>query len=57
MWVAEMMYNGHPGTPETCQEAGGRFTDFAGNATIHGGSAISTNAKIHDQVLKIISAN
>ncbi len=33
------------------EEAGGRFTDVSGNATIHGGSAVSTNRLVHDEVL------
>ena len=36
------------------EEAGGRFTDFEGNATIYGGSAVVTNGKIHDEVLEIL---
>lgn len=32
------------------QEAGGRFTDWQGNATIHGPDAFSTNGLLHDQV-------
>jgi fructose-1,6-bisphosphatase/inositol monophosphatase family enzyme len=35
-------------------EAGGRFTDVAGNATIHGKSAVSTNAVLHDAVLRLL---
>ena len=34
------------------EEAGGRFTDFSGRARFDGGSAISTNAILHDQVLE-----
>ena len=37
------------------EEAGGRLTDFSGNATIYGGSAVVTNGRIHDQVLEILS--
>ncbi len=33
------------------EEAGGRFTDLAGNATADGGSAVSTNGILHDTVL------
>lgn len=33
-------------------EAGGRFTNREGEATIHGGSAISTNGVLHDEVLR-----
>jgi myo-inositol-1(or 4)-monophosphatase len=33
------------------QEAGGRFTDWNGRVTMHGGDAVSSNAHLHDQVL------
>lgn len=33
-------------------EAGGRFTTLEGEATLHGGSGISTNGHIHDVVLE-----
>ncbi len=33
------------------QEAGGRFTDLLGRATIHGGSGVSSNGLLHDEVL------
>ena len=36
------------------QEAGGRFADWRGRSTIHGGNAISTNALLFDQVMDII---
>ncbi|MGH7806157.1 MAG: inositol monophosphatase family protein, partial [Candidatus Binatia bacterium] len=39
------------------EEAGGRFTDFSGRATIHGGSAIVTNGRIHEEVLEILRAS
>jgi histidinol-phosphatase len=32
-------------------EAGGRFTDWQGNATIRGGNAVATNGIIHESVL------
>ena len=32
-------------------EAGGRFTTLGGEATIHGGSGVSTNGRFHDEVL------
>lgn len=38
-------------------EAGGRFTDLAGEATIHGGSGVSTNGKLHEEVLKILAGD
>jgi len=37
------------------EEAGGRFTDWKGNATIHGRSAISTNGALHDEVIQAFS--
>ncbi|BBX71272.1 histidinol-phosphatase [Mycolicibacterium psychrotolerans] len=33
------------------REAGGRFTDLAGNPGPHGGSAVATNGLLHDAVL------
>ncbi len=36
------------------EEAGGRFTDWRGQSTIHGGNAISTNALLFDQVMDVI---
>jgi histidinol-phosphatase len=33
------------------EEAGGTFTDLAGNHTADGGSAVSTNGLLHDEVL------
>lgn len=36
-------------------EAGGRFTNREGEATIHGGSAISTNGTLHDEVLRALT--
>ena len=38
------------------EEAGGTFTDTQGNPTIHGGSALSTNGNLHDQVLEILNS-
>lgn len=35
-------------------EAGGRFTDWKGQATIRGGNGLSTNAALHDTVMKIV---
>ena len=37
------------------EEAGGRFTDFEGNRTIHGGSAVVTNGRVHDEILQLLS--
>lgn len=36
------------------EEAGGRFTDLGGNARADGGSALSTNGKLHDAVLEAL---
>lgn len=36
------------------EEAGGRFTDFEGAATIYGGSAVVTNGRVHDELLEIL---
>ena len=37
------------------QEAGGRFTDLAGEARPDGGSALSTNGTLHDAVLAALT--
>ena len=39
------------------QEAGGRFTDWRGRSTIHGGNAVSTNALLFDRVMETIREN
>jgi histidinol-phosphatase len=36
------------------EEAGGRFTDLSGAARADGGSAVSTNGLVHDEVLAIL---
>lgn len=36
------------------EEAGGRFTDFAGAPTIYTGTALATNGRLHDRVLEIL---
>ena len=38
------------------EEAGGRFTDLGGAARPDGGSAVSTNGLLHDEVLAALSA-
>jgi histidinol phosphatase-like enzyme (inositol monophosphatase family) len=38
------------------QEAGGRFTDWRGSAVIGGGDAVSTNGRLHDEVLARLAA-
>jgi histidinol-phosphatase len=39
------------------EEAGGRFTDLRGNRGPAGGSALSTNATLHDEVLATLSGH
>ncbi len=36
------------------EEAGGRFTDFAGRSTIYTGTAVATNGRLHDSVLALL---
>jgi histidinol-phosphatase len=36
------------------EEAGGRFTDLGGNARFDGGSAVSTNGVLHEEVLEAL---
>ena len=38
------------------EEAGGRFTDFTGVATIYGGTAIASNGAVHDEILRLIGS-
>ena len=37
------------------EEAGGRFTDVQGRATIYGGSAVASNGRIHDEILRLFA--
>jgi histidinol-phosphatase len=37
------------------EEAGGRFTDFTGRPTIHGGTAVASNGRVHDEILAFIA--
>jgi fructose-1,6-bisphosphatase/inositol monophosphatase family enzyme len=37
------------------EEAGGRFTDWRGNATIYGSDAFSTNGHLHSAVQQLLS--
>jgi histidinol-phosphatase len=37
------------------EEAGGRLTDLHGRATIYGGSCVTSNGKVHQQVLDILA--
>jgi histidinol-phosphatase len=37
------------------EEAGGKFTDFAGQRRLDGGNAVSSNGLVHDQVIAALS--
>ncbi len=37
------------------EEAGGRFTDFTGNATIYGGDAVASNGLVHEEILALLA--
>lgn len=37
------------------REAGGRFTDWRGTETIHGSDSVSTNGRLHERVLSLLS--
>lgn len=37
------------------EEAGGKFTDFHGKARLDGGSAVSSNGLVHDDVVKFLN--
>jgi fructose-1,6-bisphosphatase/inositol monophosphatase family enzyme len=36
------------------EEAGGMFTNWLGQQTVHGGNAISTNGMLFDEVMRIV---
>jgi histidinol-phosphatase len=38
------------------EEAGGRFTDFRGNPTIYGGTALASNGLVHDELLALLAS-
>jgi histidinol phosphatase-like enzyme (inositol monophosphatase family) len=38
------------------EEAGGRFSDYKGDRTIHGGNAVVTNGILHDEALEILNS-
>ncbi|HJR25387.1 MAG TPA: inositol monophosphatase family protein [Acidimicrobiales bacterium] len=42
--------------PVLLAEAGGRFTDLTGAATIEGGSGLGTNGLVHDELLALLEA-
>jgi histidinol-phosphatase len=37
------------------EEAGGRFTDFAGRPTIYSGTALVSNGRLHAEALALLS--
>jgi histidinol-phosphatase len=37
------------------EEAGGRFSDFGGEARIDGGTAVSSNGLLHDELLAAVA--
>jgi len=37
------------------REAGGTFTNWSGEATIYGGNAISTNGRLFEEIMKMIT--
>jgi len=38
------------------EEAGGRFTDLAGQPTIYSGTAVASNGRLHDEALAMLNA-
>jgi histidinol-phosphatase len=36
------------------EEAGGRYTTFAGHPDIHAGSGVASNGQLHEATLKVI---
>lgn len=39
------------------EEAGGTFTDWAGNRTIHAGESVATNGRVLDEVLELLGGS
>ncbi len=39
------------------EEAGGRFSDFSGESRIDGGSAVSSNGRLHDELLAAVAGS
>jgi len=39
------------------EEAGGRFTDFAGRRRLDGGNAVTSNGRVHDEVLAALAGS
>ena len=42
--------------PVVLREAGGRFSDWKGQETIHGGEAVATNGRLHEAILGALAA-
>ena len=42
-------------TQVVVEEAGGRFSDYAGDSRIDGGTALSSNGLLHDALLRIVT--
>jgi histidinol-phosphatase len=42
--------------PPILREAGGRFTNWAGEETIHGPDGVATNGALHEQVLSVLKS-
>jgi histidinol-phosphatase len=38
------------------EEAGGRFTDLRGARTPSGGNVLTTNGRLHDEVLEVLQS-
>jgi histidinol-phosphatase len=36
-------------------EAGGAYSDTAGNRTVHGGSIVLSNGRLHDEILAALN--
>jgi histidinol-phosphatase len=39
------------------EEAGGRFTDFQGRATIYSGTALASNGRLHAETLGVLDGS
>lgn len=42
--------------PVVLREAGGRYSSWKGESTIHGGDAVATNAGVYDEVMRILGS-
>jgi histidinol-phosphatase len=39
------------------EEAGGQYTDFSGSPSIYTGTAVISNGRVHEEVLKILQSS